>query len=118
MGQEINDRSTSDKLDELLKMTQAIASRLDRLEGGAEDEGNEDDDPDYTGSPPFAVRSDGVLLMSTEHAKGRDLTNREMWVGFVLCPGERDEVIARMDDGLCEVAARIANDLPGEGSRS
>jgi hypothetical protein len=120
MGQEINEGSTPDKLDDLFKTVQAVAPRLDRVEGAAEggDAGDENDDPSYVGSPPFAVRSDGALLMSTEHAKGRDVTHRELWIGFVLCPGERNEVIARMDDRLCEVASLIAVKMPGEGSRS
>jgi hypothetical protein len=64
------------------------------------------------------MRSDGVLLMSTAHAKGRDFTHRELWIGFVLCPSERDDAIARIDDGLCEAACRIAAEMPGEDSRS
>ena len=62
----------------------------------------------------FAIRSDGVVLMSTAEAEalGRDLTGRTVWTGIELALDEFALLRARAFDTEQEVAAKLTAQLP------
>ena len=56
-------------------------------------------------SPPYAVRCDGRVLLSTDHLEGVDLSGRETFNGVVLNEAEISDALDRVADAFVEAAA-------------
>jgi hypothetical protein len=57
---------------------------------------------------PFAVRSDGKIILAVAHLAGCDLSDRERWEGVVLSDTERGYAIDHLADLFEDAAARTA----------
>ena len=69
--------------------------------------------------PPFAVRSDGAILLCIEDPKQLYHGGREVWIGVVLHPWEAAYVYTRVDDAAHDIAAPLIASIrkkPGGGS--
>ena len=67
--------------------------------------------------PQFAVRSDAVVLVSTDDMADRDLTGRTFWTGLVLTAEETALLRQRTRDSEQEIAARLIGKLPKKPAR-
>ena len=67
--------------------------------------------------PQFAVRSDAVVLVSTDDMADRDLTGRTFWTGLVLTAEETMMVCQQAVDSEQEIAARLIGKLPKKPAR-
>jgi hypothetical protein len=61
--------------------------------------------------PPFAIRSDGKVLLSVAHLTGCDLSEREHWEGVVLREPEMSNAIDHLADRFDETAGYAAGKL-------
>jgi hypothetical protein len=62
-------------------------------------------------SSHLAIRSDAVVLLSTEDLAGCDLTGRKQWTGIELTPAEVVDVRGRFSGAAEEAAAHLAGKL-------
>lgn len=61
---------------------------------------------------PFAIRSDGAVLINVNECEGRSIKGRERFTGAVLRPSEARIAFGGLDDGLSSAAAQIAGKMP------
>ena len=59
-------------------------------------------------SPPYALRCDGRVLLSTHDLEGIDLSERETFTGIVLSEAEASDALDRMADLFEDAAAHTA----------
>ncbi len=62
--------------------------------------------------PPFALRSDGRLLLGVDALADRDLTGCELWTGLVLRGEEEAYVFERAENAAHEIAAKVIGKIP------
>lgn len=70
-----------------------------------------------SGEPPpplsrFALRDDGILLLSIEDASDRDLDGRALQTFLILTEAEVVEARQTADDGISAAAAKLIARLP------
>jgi len=58
--------------------------------------------------PPYALRCDGRVLLSTRDLEGIDLSARETFTGIVLSEAEASDALDRMADAFEDAAAHSA----------
>ena len=68
-------------------------------------------------SPPFALRCDGRLLLSTRDLEGVDLTGRETFTGIVLSEAEAADALERLAHAFVEAASHGAGWLLRQGKK-
>ena len=59
-------------------------------------------------APPYALRCDGRVLLSTRDLEGIDLSDRETFTGIVLSEAEASDALHRMADLFEDAAAHSA----------
>ena len=68
-------------------------------------------------SPPvLAIRSDGVVLLSTEELGDRDLSGRVLWTAVLLTPEEEGIVRQGAVNTEQEIASKLVARLPRKKS--
>jgi hypothetical protein len=74
------------------------------------------DAPDTDSYPelpaPLALRSDGVVLLSTAGLEDYDLSDRERWEGIVLREDEMFDTLDRLEGAIVDAAAHAGGRLP------
>ena len=63
-------------------------------------------------SVPFAITSDGRLVINVTECEGRSLEGREMFTGAVLNEKEARAALGRITNGIADAAAWIAGEMP------
>jgi hypothetical protein len=63
-------------------------------------------------SPPFALRSDGRILLGIQDHPGRDFGDREIWTGVVMRPDEEARIRKNAEHALDDIAARFVAQIP------
>ncbi len=66
---------------------------------------------------PLAIRCDGVVLLSVDHAREADIVGRERWEGIVLSEAEACDAIDMMESASHEAAARIVGRMKRVGRK-
>jgi hypothetical protein len=85
-----------------------IERHVHRSNGADVPAGEEDSLPEPSSepvSPPYALRCDGRVLLSTDHLEGVDLSGRETFNGVVLDEAEISDALDRVADAFVEAAA-------------
>jgi hypothetical protein len=59
-------------------------------------------------APPFALRCDGRLLLSTRDLEGVNLSGRETFTGIVLSEAEAADALDRLDHAFHDAASHSA----------
>lgn len=62
--------------------------------------------------PPFALLSDGRLLVSVNALENRDLRGCETWTGVILTSPNAEFVMHRAENAAYETAAHLAARYP------
>jgi hypothetical protein len=91
-------------LDENMDRIQAACARVEARVKAERAVENAEELP----APPFATRSDGAVLLSTDAIDGVDVAAYEKWEGIVLPGWQAHDVLDAIDGPLHDAAARIA----------
>lgn len=68
-------------------------------------------------SAPFAVMSDGRVMIDTRDCTGHSLKGREIYKGAILTPKESRSILKNIEDGLAFAASSIVRQLPTRSRR-
>lgn len=125
-------------LADLTKQVCSIGSRIDAMEHrfgdldrdvlracgiDARTEEESADDELYTEpssaplAPPYALRCDGRVLLSTRDLEGLDFTGRETFMGVVLSEAEAADALDRLAHAFAEAASHGAGWLLRQGKK-
>ena len=61
---------------------------------------------------PLAMTSNGLLLINVLECEGRDLKDRERFVGVAATPEEARSIYRATEDAFCAAASKLAANLP------
>lgn len=67
---------------------------------------------------PFALTSNGELLINISECEGRSLEGRAIFTGVTVSRSESRFVVQRVDDGMADAASTIAGRIPAAPDRS
>lgn len=68
--------------------------------------------------PPFALLSDGRILVSIKALENRDLRGLDVWTGVILTPPNAEFVMHRAENAAYETAAHLAGRYPAASKSS
>lgn len=74
--------------------------------------------PRKTCLAPFALTSDGRMVINLHEMAGRDIEGRETFEGVVLDPFETRFAMEGLDNAVAGIAGRIAGNMPKDGNDS
>jgi hypothetical protein len=99
-------RNNADRIDEALSLEEPTSSTVPRipLQLSALQS-------DAAGARQLAIRSDEVVLLSTEDLDGCDLSGRKIWTAIELTHAEVAEVRQRIMGTAAEAAAHLAGSI-------